>query len=471
MNRPPPKPHPSSAAASTSAAPEGVHATPADARDERARPEIPRRVWRATLLLVAGRLFGSLCTFTALFVLARHLEKAAFDRYTFYLAVFMLLDALVDFGTGQVAVQRTAHDEDAVPEVLAATRRIRFGTGLLGVVLVGGGALAFGEPGAGWILVASLYPVTHVFELSNTVFRNRIAFGIPVLARALASAASLTFVGVLVALGDREPAHFLVATALGSTSANVFLWFATRAHLPRRAATHVPTEEILAAALPLGVAGLCQQAYFYVDNLFVRAWCPDGDLGAYGVAMRVLSILIMGALYATQAALPWLAREHRAGRLGPAVARLAQPLFAGAGLVTGLVAPWSETLLAPFGEHFPVAGSSLRWLLAATTVIHAGAAFMTALVAAGHMRTILAVAALALAVNLLANTWLVPALGIEGAAIATLATEGAVTVMALVALRRAKVDVSGGARAWAWCGGPIGFALGWWASAAFVPAT
>src|SRR5690349_3353435 len=88
---------------------------------------IPRRVWGGTGLLIAGRLYGSVCTFTALYVLAHHLEAEAFGRYTFYLAIFVLLDSLTDFGTGTIAVQRTAHDEGAVPEVLAATRRIRFG--------------------------------------------------------------------------------------------------------------------------------------------------------------------------------------------------------------------------------------------------------------------------------------------------------------------------------------------------------
>jgi O-antigen/teichoic acid export membrane protein len=425
---------------------------------------IPRRVWGGTGLLIAGRLYGSLCTFTALYVLARHLEPENFGRYTFYLAIFVLLDSLTDFGTGSIAVKRTAHDEHAVPEVLAATRRIRFSMGLLGVVLAGGGALAFGESGAWWIVLASLYPLTHVFELSVTVFKNRIAWGVPVAVRAIASTASLAFVLALVHLGDREPAHMLVATALGSTLGNAMLWWACRKHLPSRQAERVPLAELFRAALPLGVASLCQQAYFYVDNLFVRAWCDPADLGHYNIAVRVLSILIMGALYATQAALPWLVREHHAGRLGASVTKLAQPLFAAAGFGCGLLAPWTELLLGFFGERFEGAGPTLRWLLGAVTAIYAGAALMTALVAAGRMRSILAVAALALAVNVLANVVLVPRFGIEGAGIATLATEGFVVLGGAFVLRRARIDVFGAARAVFWLGGPLGFALGWWIS-------
>jgi O-antigen/teichoic acid export membrane protein len=425
---------------------------------------VPRRIWRGTVLLVVGRLWGSACTVFTLWLLAHHLTADGFGRYTFYLAIFMLLDTLVDFGTGQIAVQRTAHDEEAIPEVLAATRRIRVAMGVLGVVIVGGGAFAFGEPGAGWILLASLYPVTHICELSATVFRNRIAWGIPVAARASAAAMSLAFVLLLRSTGDREPAHYLCAVALGSAIANFLLHAASAKHLPRRRATSIPIVEIFLVALPLGIAALCQQTYFYVDNLFVRRICGSEPLGQYNVGVRVMSYTIMVALYATQAALPWLAREHRRGELASAVARLTQPLFALAGFGSGFLWPWTEKLLSLFGPGFDAAGPSLRWLLCATTTIYAGAGLMTGLVAAGRTRAILVIAATGLATNLVANTFLVPARGIEGAGIATFLTELVVALSAGIVLARVGASVVVRRRAWGWLGGPIAFTLAAWLS-------
>jgi O-antigen/teichoic acid export membrane protein len=428
---------------------------------------VPRRVWRGTALLVLGRVWGSACTLLMLFVLrpaGGHLSADAFGRFTFYLAVFMLLDSLADFGTGQIAVQRTAADDALIPEVLAATRRIRFAMGSLGVLLVGGGALAWREPGAGWILLASLYPVTHVFELSITVFRNRIAWGVPVAVRAIASGLSLAFVLGLIGLGDREPAHLLCGVAAGSAIGNVMLLIATRAHLPRRPAAWIPLAEIFVAALPLGLAGLFQMAYFYVDNLFVRALCGPAPLGPYNIGVRVMSYSIMVAIYATQAALPWLAREHAHGNLGTAVAKLSQPLFACAGFGCGLLWPWTEKILALFGQGFEIAGPSTRWLLAATAVVYAGSGLMTALVAAGKMKSILAIAATALAVNVLANSFLVPSMGIEGAGLATLITEATVAIGAAVALVRVGVRPVHYAGALGWLAGPALFALGAWLS-------
>jgi O-antigen/teichoic acid export membrane protein len=300
--------------------------------------------------------------------------------------------------------------------------------------------------------------VTHVAELSTTVLRNRIAWGIPVAVRASGAALSLVFVLILRARGDVEPAHFLCAVAAGSAIANGMLYLACRAHLPRREPRDVPWLAILIAAAPLGFASLCQQAYFYADNLFVRALRGEAELGAYNVGVRILSVSIMVALYASQASLPWLAREHASGRLGEAVARLAQPLFAGAGLAAGLAAPWTHELLGLFGSHVSVAAPSLRWLLGAVAVIHVGAAFTTALVAAGSGRSMLGIAVAALALNLVANAVLIPRMGLEGAGAATLLTEVAVAGGAALVLARGGARI--GTRAWAWLGGPAAFVAG-----------
>jgi O-antigen/teichoic acid export membrane protein len=419
---------------------------------------VPRRVWGGTGLLVLGRLWGSLCTLVVLFVLARNLAGEDFGRFTFYLAIFALLDSLADLGTGAIAVQRTADAPQDVPEVLAAARRIRVGAGLIGALLVGGGALLFEEPGAGWILLATLYPISHALELSATVFKNRIAWGVPVAVRVFASTLALGVVLGLVAGGVRDPALILLGQVSGHATANLLLFLLSRRHLPARRARSVPWRGLFAAALPLGLAGLCQQAYFYLDNLFVRAIEGEVALGHYNVGVRVLSYTIMIAVYASLAALPWLTRCHTQGRLGEAAVKLVQPLFALAGLGAGLLWPWTELLLGLFGPGFEAAAASLRWLLCATAVIYAGAGLLTAVVATGRTRVMLAITASGLLVNVVGNTLLVPAFGIEGAAMATLATEVSVALLAGLFLARTGSRPFAH-RPWAWLAGPALFAL------------
>ncbi len=440
-----------------------THETGARARDD-GRPapsesgrRVPLRVWRGTLLLVVGRMWGSACTLVTWLLLSRHLDAGDFGRFTFYLSIFVVLDTWIDFGTGQVAVQQSAHDEDRIPEVLAAARRVRVSMGCIGAALVGGGALLLGERGALWIALASLYPLTHALELSTLALKNRIAWGIPVAVRACAAATSLAFVLLLRASGDREPAHYLFAIACGSTLGNFAQHAFAAPHLPKRRARSIEAWSLFQAALPLGVASLCQQAYFYVDNLFVRPICGEVELGRYNTGVRVMSYGIMVAIYATQAALPWLARAHARGELAVATAKLGQPLSAVAAFGLGLAWPWTGEILALFHPDFADAATSLRWLLAATAAVYLGACLMTALVAAGGRHAILLIAAVALGVNLAANTWLVPRLGIDGAALATLATEVCVVLGAALALARLGAAPWSAPRAWSWLAPVIAF--------------
>jgi O-antigen/teichoic acid export membrane protein len=220
---------------------------------------------------------------------------------------------------------------------------------------------------------------------------------------------------------------------------------------------------MLRLALPLALTGLCQQAYFYADNLFVRALCGPAELGRYNACVRVFSWLVFFAAFATTAALPWLARRHESGELGSACARLAQPLFLGACALAGALWPWSGELLRfVYGADFEAAAGSLRWLLAAALAVYAGAAFFTAVIAAGRTRAALAIAALALGVNVLANAFLVPRYAAEGAAAVTLATEATVALASLATL--VALGARPGARPLAWLGGPALFALAFVAS-------
>jgi O-antigen/teichoic acid export membrane protein len=432
---------------------------------------VPRRVWWATAWQVLGRVWGALCTFAILLLAEQRLDAAGFGRFTFYLAVFSWLDTFATLGTGALAVQRTAGHPERIRPVLAAARRVRVAAGACGVVLVGGGAHLFREPGALWLLIASVYPITHALELSITPLKNQIAWGLPVAIRSISSVLQLVSVAWLSRSQSSEPAAYLLAVALGSTSGNVLLHLAARRHLPpSRGEPPEPMLEFLRASLPLGLSAICAQTYFYIDNVFILAAEDATALGHYNVAVRFMSWTIMLATYVTYSALPWLTRRHLAGELGSAAERLGQPLLAVAGLGAGLVAPWSERLLAIFGPEFTDAGPSLRWLFAAAAVIYAGALFGTVVIASGNMLATLWWSAGGVALNAAGNAFAVPRYGIEGAAAMTFATELFVAVAAACVLVRSRVLRAGG-RAYLWLGGPVGFAFGWWLSLALRDAS
>ena len=81
-------------------------------------------VLKATSWLVAGRIYAALCALSSTWILAQALELADLGRFAFYIAVIALLKSFGDFGTGQLLVQRTAHDESSIPLELSAALRV-----------------------------------------------------------------------------------------------------------------------------------------------------------------------------------------------------------------------------------------------------------------------------------------------------------------------------------------------------------
>jgi O-antigen/teichoic acid export membrane protein len=441
-----------------------------------ASSRVPFRVWIGTAWQGASRLVASAATFVALALLARHLSAAEFGRYTFYIGVFALLDALTDFGTGNLAVQWTAGDGAPLAPTLALARRVRLAAGALGVALVLATAAVAGEPGWPWIAAAALYPLTHALELSAVVWRREIAWGRPSAVRAGAALARLALIAALAVTDVRSAAVFVFATALGSSLANVALHALARGELARARRTSAAFDARAFLALwPLGLASLCQQGYFYVDNLYVRAISGQEALGLYNSGVRLMSFLIMVSQHVSLAALPWLAAragDAEPGALGRAAARLALPLASIAALGAGFLWPLAgETLARVYGEPFAAAAASFRWLLLATVCIYAGAPLLTAVVALGDSRAVLGIAAAGLVLNAAANAVAVPLAGIEGAGAVTFATELLVLALSAAALARAGAWRAGAASpAMPWNGAkrlalatpPACFAAGWW---------
>lgn len=413
----------------------GTGAPAAGSAGPASKASIPARVWTSAGWLVGGRVFGSSCTVVMLWLLAQRLTERNFGIFTFWLAVFLVLDGIVDFGAGQVAVQRSARRPSDLPSVLKTARRAR----LVAATLVVGGVLAAAsvmeEDGALFLGLAALYQLSHVLELSTIGWRNAIKWRSPVLVRAGASFASLVFVLALRATGEVRPLAYLAAVALGSTTGNVLLHAFGRRGLPNLVGVQAaPMGPFLAASIPIGAAAVCQQLYFHIDNVFVRALFGEEAVGHYSVAVRVMSLSIMGGVFASSAALPWLARAHGRGELLPATFRLTAVTGTMGLLISGALWPLRETLLKIFKPAFVDAAPALGWLLAAAAAVHIGAPLLTSVVARGDGRRVLGIAAGGLGINLIGNGLLAPAYGMEGAAIATFGTEIWVAAASLIAL-------------------------------------
>jgi O-antigen/teichoic acid export membrane protein len=272
---------------------------------------------------------------------------------------------------------------------------------------------------------------------------------------------NLASVTVLLQYSCQRAGPIFLAMAVGFALGNLVLHGFHRATLPARVDRGVPLRAFLMAAVPLGLGALCQQLYFWIDNVFVRAQLGEEALGLYNLPVRLFSFAILVAVLAPGAALPWLAREHGKGELDRALARLTLPLLALGAFVAGSLSRASGTLLALFGESFAEAEHTFQYLLAALVFVHAGALWTTGIIATGRTRQLLTITVIALGFNVLGNAIAIPAMGIDGAALATSLTEGAVALLALVALSRQNVSPLRYLPLWTWVALPTLAYVGW----------
>ena len=139
----------------------------------------------------------------------------------------------------------------------------------------------------------------------------------------------------------------------------------------------------------------------------------------------------------------------RAARTGPTELRRATLGACRRAVLIGTPVAIAGILLAPIlipavlGESYEPAAGLFQVLLIALLMVGLSGVMNNALIASGRERTFAGIVMVSLIVNVLANITLLPRVGVVGAAIATVITEGFVLVGASVALRS---SIVGGTR-------------------------
>lgn len=384
--------------------------------------ELPAGLWSSAGYLSLARGVAVAATAVSWIVTARVLPEEDFGRWTFLLAGLALVEAVTDGGTGAAVLQRGGEGPGAFAAAWQAALRLRRWTALAGSLLLAGLGLWVGAA-PGWLLLACVLPLSRLPETAALVLQRELAWGPVVAARCLGSVARGVLVPALALGGQTEIGLLLAAHAGGLALGNVLAHVAVRSRglLPRNSAA---TRGLWRLALPLGCAALTHQAALTADNWILRLLRGDAELGVYNAAARIGSVLLLLASNLGLAALPWLSGARAEGRLAAATGRLSAVLALPSAVGLGLLLPHAGALLgALFGTRFEAGAPALQVLLVSSLVVHATTGWLTAVLAVGAARTLLAWMAAALALNVLANLALVPGLGGTGAALATLGTE------------------------------------------------
>jgi O-antigen/teichoic acid export membrane protein len=382
---------------------------------------------QAALLLMGGRVVGSLLTVVTAGVLARWWSEQDYGEYR---QVWLAFQAMSPFVTLGVPAGLTyflpqidrGHQKTAVAQAAV----LLAGSGaLISLVTVGWSFLLHGTDGGGGLPTAAAFALYPVFALPLLVAdtwlvavqRSRTAAWFTIQTAVVQAAAAI--IPVVSGCG--------VAAVLGSVTLATFVRFLIVLSLYRSeyrgvAAAWNPDfpRQLLRYTLPLGLAGVVGSFNLLLDKLFVAWWQPPAEFAIYSNGATELPVIgiVAGSVAAVLA--PEFVRLFQSGRHRDMIDLWSSSIRTTAILVFPLTAAMllfaADAVSILYSEKYLASVPVFRiylLILPLRITVHG-----SLLLAAGHSRTVFASSLVGLALAAVLLAVLVPVCGMPGAAAA-----------------------------------------------------
>lgn len=389
----------------------------------------------------ALKLSSVLCAVVLTAILARTLGPAGFGLYSYVFAIASLLGVFVQFGIPVLVMRETARAElDAdwprLKRVWQWSSRV--------VLLIAVGIVAVGaavvwhmsdrlESAEIWTLAfgALLVPTMALGALRGAALRGLRHIAVGLLPEHVLRP---VFFIILLLAGAYVFPQLSAPQAMGLHVVAAFLAFICGAYLlwhvmPAELGPATPlagSQGWWRASLAFGLTMGMHQVNNYGDILILGLFRPAEEVAYYRVAYQVGFLVPFGLQIVGLVVSPHFARlahrqdRHALQKLATSSARLSTLM---AVLVIGILALWgAEILVLVFGPAYSASLPPLLILMGAHLVSALFGPVATLLNMSGHEREAAIWTGVSAACNLALNFLLIPSMGMEGAALATLLT-------------------------------------------------
>ncbi|PLX31155.1 MAG: hypothetical protein C0600_06345 [Ignavibacteria bacterium] len=276
-------------------------------------------------------------------------------------------------------------------------------------------------------------------------FSGRERMGAVALRRVLQAAIYLG--GILLLVSSTEDALLIpVIFAAAMMMSYLAQIFQTREPglLRRAEITRDRLRTLLRSAFVVGGAQLLIMTYLQIDLVMCGLMLSTGEVGLYTADQRLAAAIAVLPWVILQASLPMLSRvENDVDRRNGLLRLLRLMLPAGAVISVAGYLLAEPILLTVFGNSYLAGSDALRILFLNTGLVFVNMALANPLLAWKRDREYLLIVLGGAALNIALNAVLIPTMGIEGAAWATVAAEVLVLLLALRAQRSILLHRSG----------------------------
>ncbi|MCX6081544.1 MAG: flippase [Chloroflexi bacterium] len=404
------------------------------------RSSLPTRLGKNSLWLLGSRLGTQVLVALFTIVLARRLGSAGFGEYAFIAALIFIANTISTFGTDMLLMREIAARSDLAS--IPAALLIQLALSALFVFLLLSGARYFPnlDPSAAQALKIyglALFPLA-LYSIFTSALRGKEQMDMYAL---LGLAGALMQVG----LAWLMPALNLPGLALGMVIIQVLLtilagiFCATQIadfwkgwHFNARAMPGV-----LRSSAPIGLLAVLGMIYQKLSTGMLSASVGPALTGGFAAALRVLEaskslhMAVFTALY------PAMAKTQTKAADAQFFLQLWSGLLAGAALVALGISILAEPLVnLLFGADFSASIPALRilaWMLVPYTI---NTFLSLALLSSKQEKNMMIALTSSLVALVALNLWLIPRLGLSGAAWAALSAESLQAGLLLLQLKK-----------------------------------
>jgi O-antigen/teichoic acid export membrane protein len=403
-----------------------------------------RSVGANAVALSSGEAASRVLFATLTILVARLLGASNLGRFVFATSLAGIVQVVSDFGLTVYLVRTLAKDPSARRELLPSIAALRLMIATLGVSIAMAYAVATIHDAT--LVATTALAVSYILLLVYAEF----VFALFRVEESMFYEAAGKLAGTLAYAGGGIT---LVATGMGIVAVvawscvvalglDAYAWLIGRRlqgfHI-RPTFDRVLLRRAFLASLPFGVLAILTSISFRIDSVMIEAIRGTTSVGLYGAAYRTMEALLILPGILAVAVLPVIARSIESdpkavlSLINTAIRLLwsvAFPLVVGFALLGG-------TLLADvFGPHYRGANVVLTLLGATLLPLFASAMTSTVIAAGARPQLNTMIAGVMVVLNVTLNLVLIPAMGINGAGVATLATESAGLIAGAILIAR-----------------------------------
>ncbi len=406
---------------------------------------IARKILGNTIAQVLGKVLVAILGLAVVKISTSYLSVEGYGEYILIYEFLAFFGIAADLGLFTIAVKEMSEDEKQIPKIIGNILSLR--TILVVATMSVAIIMAFLIPkyqDTRIPLGVAIASITVIITILNgtisSVLQTKLKMQIASATTVLGKLISVSFMAYVVFYGfpDDTTTGFymlLVAGIIGNLVMLLTTNYYVRKITPLKYRFDIDLwKDVLKKSLPYGIALILNTIYFRIDSILISLMRGQGEVGIYGVAMKMLEHFAILPLYFMNSVLPVLTRaiKEKSDKYKEIIryafdflAALAVPMVVGGVILAFPIIFIVSTpeFLSRISEGFYGSDIAFQILIFALLFQFLNVLFAFILIALNKQTKLLYINGVCVIFNLVANIIVIPIYGFRGAAITSVLSE------------------------------------------------